>query len=161
MKPGVSPCGPGSDRWETEPGHHGSAPGSVVLMSRWPSRLAPLGNSCRTVSSVSSVSSSCGSAVVSVVRPQSEPTRYRFSSRVQSRVLGVCVLGLNSCSLTPDTGIHACAVAGHTDAEPKLEPVADLKCFYTEGAVLVPPPMHNKCIINECINNALIIYIVA
>lgn len=132
---------PGSDRWETEPGHHGSAPGSVVLMSRWPSRLAPLGNSCRTVSSVSS---SCGSAAVSAVRPQSEPTRYRISSRVQSRVLGVFPLqSRSSCSwsqqLQSDTGHRDARMrSGHTDAEPKLEPVADLRCLDTEGAVLVP-----------------------
>lgn len=106
MKPGVSLCGSGSDRWETEPGHHGSAPCSVVLMSRWPSRLAPLGNSRRTVSSVSS---SCGSAAVSGVQPQSEPTRYRISSRVQLRVLGVFPLQSRSSrswsqQLQSDTG---------------------------------------------------------
>lgn len=109
MKAGVSPCGPGSDGWESEPGHRGSAPGSVVLMSRWPGRLAPLGNSCRTVSSVSAVSSGRGSAAVSAVRPRSEPTRYRISSRVRSRVLGVFALQSRSCrswsqQLQSDTG---------------------------------------------------------
>lgn len=52
--------------------------------------------------------------------------------------LRTAVHGLNSCSLTPDTGVSACAVTLRTDTGPKLRPVADLLEFNMGGAVETP-----------------------